>query len=264
MLLIDHFASWTFLSFHNYCDCYYWYLYYPAIVYYMESTIIKNLQSDFHKAYIAFEQLDLIIRLTTMSRIIMNMIDRTRISTSEVIQNRMIYYAASFIAGIEDLKNITDTYGNIVAFSSEFQNKYGSISMVELNYGANYTDLSPKIVAFNFTFETAISKYVNKAILFSATMERILSNGTLSIDDRYEFERNFYFLIENGKKILRDSTEYAAEVITTHINTEFMSKKKVYTIIRSLLISIISTLWGSMLLWEYSYRLSLSYLLISL
>jgi hypothetical protein len=194
----------------------------------MESTIIKDLKRDFYKTYVVFEELNLIIRLTTISRILMNMIDGSRSNQSDVINDRMEFYTASFLSSIEDLKNITDTYGSIVSFSNDFTSKYGSISTIELNYGENYTDLSPLIAVINSSYETAISKYINKALLFSVQVDNILNNVTFNSEDEHDFERNFYFIIENGKAILRESSEYASKVITDHINSLFSSKKKVH------------------------------------
>ncbi len=72
----------------------------------MEKTIITDLKNDFHKTYIVFEQLNLIVRITTISRILMNMIEGSRSSKSEVIEDRMLFYTESFMSSVEDLKNI--------------------------------------------------------------------------------------------------------------------------------------------------------------
>ena len=103
-----------------------------SVVYYMEYKSITELTDLFEKTYKCFEMFNDIIRITTISRVLMNIYQNKTIRSDEVYADRLTAYSDSLISTINDLMTLVDKYGNMGKFSSEFQSTYGYIMLLEV------------------------------------------------------------------------------------------------------------------------------------
>ena len=198
-----------------------------AIVFYLERKNFMDLTMLFLKTKVGYELRNDIVKITTFARVIINIVKCIRNDFTDIIANRSIYYLGMFSQGVDDLKNISDTYGNIASFSEEFKQKYGSLSLYELNLGQDYYYGSNlQMSAINCTFETALNKYISNAILAITYLQKQI-NGTISTDEFDDLMREFFFINYNGKTILRNVSEEATNIILKYIQSTYDTKKMV-------------------------------------
>jgi hypothetical protein len=192
----------------------------------MENKSINDLTTLFDKSYKCFEMFNGIIRTITISRVIMNMYEDKTTKSDDIYPNRFDAYSDSLISTITLLKDLTDKYGNIGKIYKEFQDEFGYVILAELMAGEDYENPNSKYDEINCTYEVALNKFINKAIILSSYVDKI-NGDSISIDEKKEFQRLFYFLVFNGKKIMRKSSEKLADVIYLNMQESFKSKEKV-------------------------------------
>ena len=193
----------------------------------MESTSISELLQLFDKSYKCFEMFNDIIRLTTISRILMNIYENKTSRTTEIYIDRFQSYSDSMIVTIAQLKELVDIYGNMGKFSDSFQSKYGYVMLSELMIDEDYESLTSKYEDVNCTYEVALNKYLNKAIQLSSYVSKLSMENSLSNVEKGEFQRIFYFLVTNGKNIMRESSEVLADTLYYYMKSSLTSKENV-------------------------------------